>query len=154
MFYGYKNYINDSDYKKHFEAFSDQYWIKDFEMPCDRPEAKKAVSRYIMARYGMFLCYDDLEAWGEHKVMPVVIRRFESEQNVKRCWYMALMYALNEGALTWEDMEPYRKHHKKSKAFLTELKFQYKELRKRIKAEEDEKKRKKEEERRNKRKYA
>jgi hypothetical protein len=87
-----------------------------------RPELIKSINRFIMARYGLFLCYDDLVAWGEHKYLPNIIKRFEKNDiKVKELWYQALMYAISDGVLTWEEMEKYRKHHKQSKAFLKEL---------------------------------
>lgn len=130
--------IRNKRYKETIDGFVDQFYLKEFELPCkNNPQIQEVLNKFFAAKYGLFTCYDDYEAWGQHKYMPRLIRTFErKEENIKTVWYTAIMVCLQEGVITWEQMEKKRKHHKQTKAFLKELRYQYKLLSARLRKEE------------------
>ena len=58
----------------------------------------------------MFYCYDNNKLYGLIDYDPSLIQRWErNEKNLKRTWNLAILSAINEKDITYDDLEVYRK---------------------------------------------
>ncbi len=94
----------------------DQYSIDTFICPGTTPNTQIFINQFIAAKYGLFTCFDSVQSWGSNPIDHELLQTWEKPKKLKRTWNFAVMSAVFNNQLTWEELEPYRKnHHKKIK---------------------------------------
>jgi len=80
--------------------------------------SQKFLNTFFMAKYGVFTCYDAVHHIGLVPFDYELITFWERKHgNIKYIWYLAMLYALNQGGITAKDLAPYRKSYKESRRY-------------------------------------
>ena len=68
------------------------------------------LNAFFQAKYGMFYCYDNNKLYGLIDYDPTLIQRWErNPKNLKKTWNLAVMAAVSDKAITFDDLEGYRR---------------------------------------------
>ena len=98
----------------------DQYNIETFYIP-GGSKCKRFINGFFHSRYGLFTCYDGKTKHGMFDLDTALIERYEKPKELKRMWNLALISALAEKKLKWEEIEQYRVDYSKSGQFTKHL---------------------------------
>lgn len=102
--------VNEARAKPLIVKFMDQY---DLPIFVSTPRGKDAINAFFQAKYGMFTCYDSVHHIGRVEYDPELITYWERQpKKIKNTWYLAVLFALANGAMSWEDIAPYKKTFK------------------------------------------
>ena len=103
----WSRYVDDAKYEKDLNMFMDHYEISAFDGP---DKGSMTYNAFFQAKYGMFYCYDNNKRYGLIDYDPTLIQYWErTNRKLKRTWNMAIMAAISDNKVSWQDLEPYRK---------------------------------------------
>ncbi len=95
--------VDEKRCNKELDLFMNHYDIPPFNGP---NRASMTLNAFFQAKYGMFYCYDNNKLYGLIDYDPALIEKWErTQRNLKRTWNLAIMSALNEGVITFNDIE-------------------------------------------------
>eukprot|EP00347_Sterkiella_histriomuscorum_P004744 403359274 len=99
-------YVTSKKYSPDLNHFMEHYNIPAY---CCPEKASMTMNAFFQAKYGMFYCYDNNKRYGLIDFDPELINRWErSSKNVQRTWSLAVMSAISEGTLSFEDIKQYK----------------------------------------------
>lgn len=100
------------------------YEISMWSQPAPLKEAAvQAIQYFYHGKYCLFTCFDSESYKGQIELDPDIFNSWDnSYESLKHTWYLSVAYALSVGALTFEDLEPYKVSYQDSKAYRQYLK--------------------------------
>ncbi|CDW75006.1 UNKNOWN [Stylonychia lemnae] len=105
-FIQWEKYVSDKKSSDDVTQFMLHYNIQPFQAP---QKAQTTLNAFFQAKYGMFYCYDNNKNYGMIDYDPELIQRWEkTPRQLKRTWTMAVMSAVSDGSISWEDIKCYR----------------------------------------------
>lgn len=112
----WNRFVDESKSERDLALFMDHYDIPPFEAP---DSASRPINAFFQAKYGMFYCYDNNKRYGLIDYDPSLIAQWEkNSRKLKRTWNLAVMAALSDKSITFNQLEIYRKKDfKKSKSW-------------------------------------
>ncbi len=63
----------------------------------------------------MFYCNDGSKTYGKVDLYPILIEKYENAKQLKKSWNMAILHALVDKTLTFEELKIYEKDFKRGK---------------------------------------
>lgn len=79
---------------------------------------EEGINTFYQAKYGMFTCHDASNHIGLTRFEPEFVQfwqRKEADRNFT--WNLAVAYAISSSKITWDDLKPYKKSFRESRAF-------------------------------------
>lgn len=99
--------VKEKNIGKELKIFMEHYDIPLFKAP---EKAKVSINAFFHAKYGMFYCQDFSRRDNYPDYHPVYMNMYEkSSKQQKRTWTMAVMAAIVDGTITYDDLKPYEK---------------------------------------------
>eukprot|EP00347_Sterkiella_histriomuscorum_P012615 403367889 len=122
----WEKYVRERQIGKDVNIFMEHYDIPVFDAP---ENARTSINAFFQAKYGMFYCQDNSKRDIYPDYSPTIIQMFEkSQKQMKRTWSMAIMAALVDNTITFEDLQKYENNYTKGHRWIA--------LQRRIKREE------------------
>jgi hypothetical protein len=105
-FYLWRRFIDEKEYEEDIQMFMDQYKIDPFVVPLG---AEESINRFFQSRYGLFTCQDSQDRYGQIAIDPLLFQKWEgNEVQRQKVWTLAVLTALQEGAISIEMLGQYR----------------------------------------------
>ena len=99
--------VNQATYDADLDLFMNHYDVPAFQGPA---QAEMTLNAFFQAKYGIFYCYDNNKLYGLIDYDPSLIQKWErNDKNLRRTWNLAILSAINEKDITYDDLEVYRK---------------------------------------------
>ena len=112
----WEKHVNERKLQPDLSIFMDHYDIPSFDGP---PSAQKAVNAFFQAKYGMFYCHDQSKKFGLVEYYPSLVQHLErNPRQLKRTWNLAILTALSNKQISFEELKGYEKDYQKGKKWV------------------------------------
>lgn len=111
-FHEWKKVIKEDNFGEFVYLLMDQYDYPELT-PGPGKAGSESLNMYYAAKYGMFTCIDNYHRRRTIPFDPTFILYWErNAYRRKRCYYGGLAYAVLNGGMEFEDLEPWRRHYR------------------------------------------